>query len=327
MLIIGGIYMPDIKKKKEEEKNLSKDKQVEKQKEELAKSLGISLSDIEHVKMEKGEGKKHEFLKFRDPKNRSVRMLEIIDYNTNMNDMFKETQNSLNSIAHSTDEKANARETFEYNAKHKNQELNLLTLQEFRNIYYANKHLKWKNLKTKIRKQILYLLHHKKDLKIEKINVEYGFGIDENGKVIEVEVDMINKQYDAGYASTTAYKDTKTNELDQEDNLEDLSEEFSLNEDDLTEALSNIVVADDMPTITNAEPIKIKGETINYDILLNTYQYPETLDEMNLTNKQKAIYVALHKAINKKKEAGMQATNSKQYVLTNNHQNNNKEAA
>ena len=300
--------------------------EIEEQKKEIAKALGISLSDIEHVKMQKGEGKGHEFLKFRDPKNKSIRMIEIIDYNTNIKDMFKNTQNSSTSIAHSTDEKTNAREAFEYNANHKNKELSVLTLQEFRNIYYANKHLKWKSLKTKIRKQILYLLHHKKDLKIEKINMEYGFGIDENGKVIEVEVDMINKKYDAQYASTTTYQDTKANELDEEDKLEEMTEEFNISEDDLKDALNKIVINEDTPTITDAVPITIKGESIDMNLLIETYNMPEMLDKLNLTNNQKEIYKSLHKSINNKKKNNSEMTNNRQLVYTNNNNSNNSAA-
>ena len=103
----------------------------EEQKASLAKTFGLDLSDIEHVKLENGK----EFFKFIDPETREVKMVENLEHNSSMMSSFESVQQEL-SFFQGKDQKKNARDIYEYNMKNKNIELKLVSLSELKNNKY-----------------------------------------------------------------------------------------------------------------------------------------------------------------------------------------------
>lgn len=283
------------------EKNKEKDKQEKL--EEVAKVYGLSLKDIEHIKLENG----HEFFKFKDPKDQSIKMIEHTDYNTNMSDVFKNEQNTL-SDGKTKDENVNAKNIYG-NLENKNKELNLITITEFRSNEFKYKRI-IRTLKSNIRKQLIALISKRKELNLEYINIEYGIGINEDGEVLDPQVDNINRKINIKSAEVVKYDD-KTINVDQ-DNYE-----VELKDEELDSIIDEIVVVDDEPIVEEPKDMNVGGEKINTKVIVDAYNNEDILNSNEISDKQKNIYSLIIKSL--KNKLTKKAT--KKLVLNNNNNN------
>ena len=103
---------------KEKEKKQEQSKTEEQKKKELAQAFGIDLKDIEHVFLDNGR----EYFKFVNPKDKTVRMIENINYNNGMDIQFKSIQHEL-AFTQGQNKKENAQDIFEHNSQYNNIEL------------------------------------------------------------------------------------------------------------------------------------------------------------------------------------------------------------
>ena len=292
-----------IKKQKEEETKKSKD--ADAKKEEVAKAFGISLADIEHVELNNGK----EFFKFYNPKDRSVKMIENIDYGHNLSMQFKNIQQEL-SFAQSQDERDNAEAIYEHSTAHKNREIDLISMTELRSNRF--KYIREINRLSAIdRKRVRALIKSSEQLQLRYINIENAIGIDEDNNVIDVRFDYINNRAIIRNAKVLNYDDHKEY-TDSDDNVMTVSDE------EFDNAASQITVVDDEPTITEAdERLTVGGEDISLNTAVQLYQVPEAIDKMDMSPRQRHIYrgvvAAIKRRVNKNKLA---KTNQKQKIYT-----------
>lgn len=289
----------DIKEEKKEEKT------VEKKKEELAKTFGLSLSDVEHFKLDNG----HEFFKFKDPKDQTYRVIEHIDYNTSMNDVFKNTQDNLSS-AKTDDANTNARNIYDYNVKNKNTELELVTITDIKNDEFKYRK-KFRELPTRIFKQVQLLIKNHKKLNLRYINIDYGFGINEDGVVIDVNLDFVNGKANFKSAEVVKYDDK---EITVDEN--NIVVEFS--DAELDAICDTITVVDELPVVEDAKEIDVKGEKINSGIIAEGYKDPSIINNINISANQKIIYKAIISHLTKRLKKNKEKSKAKQYVLKKN---------
>lgn len=273
----------DNKKKKE---NKNKDK--EKQKEAVAKKYGISLADIEHVELDNGK----EFFKFYNPKDRSVKMIENIDYDHGLSTQFKNIQQEL-SYTQGSNERDNAEAIYEHTSEHKNIELNLIPIVELKSNRF--KYMRMINsLSTIDRKKVKALIKSSKELKLRYINIENAIGIDEQNSVIDVKFDYMNNRAVIRNAKVLNYQDHK----EYADNTEEVLE---ISEEEFNQIANGITISDDVPVVTEAdERIIVHGEEISINTAIQIYDYPETIDKMNLSTKQKGIYHGIVAALKRR---------------------------
>ena len=283
----------------------------EEKKKEIAKAFGLNLEDIQHYKLDNG----HEIFKFADSKDQSIKLIENIDYGTNMEDLFKGTQNSLTS-AQTDDSKGNARDIYMHNLNQKNMELKLITIAEFK----ANK---WKykrvlrNMSTRIRTQIKFLLKNSKKLNLKYINLDYGIGLNEKGEIIDVQVDFINRRVNIEVPQVVKYSNKSVDIDDQE---------YEVNDVEFEGLFSGINFDGNEPTAIEARDITIDGETINTKNIVDFYNTPELMDKMNINDKQKSIYSRVINKITKRIGKEVKKDN-RQFTLKNNHKNTDKKAS
>ena len=290
-------------------KENNKKKNPEEQKKEIAKTFGLNLEDIEHIKLDNG----HEFFKFRDPKDQSIRMIENIDYGADMDSLFKGTQNGLLS-AQTSDSKANARDIFVHNSNKKNMELTLLPISYIKDNKWKFKRM-LRTLNTEVRTQIRFLLKNSKKIDLQSINLDYGFGVTKEGKIIDVHVDFINRRVNMEFPQVISYGNGKvdTDDKDYEvsnTNIDGIFKEFNLD--------------GNTPTIEKPKNIEIDGETINTEVVLKIYEMPELIDRLEINSTQKEIYTRIVGMITDKlgKNKGTEKDNSRQLTLKNEHRNN-----
>ncbi len=293
----------DTKKGKNEEKS------KETKQKEIAKAYGLSLADIEHVKLENGK----EFFKFYNPKDRSVKMIENRDYGVNMSQSFKSIQQEL-SFTQGADSKGNAEEIYNHNLEYKHVELSLVPIAELKGNKY--KYIREINrLSTVDRKKLMALLKSAKEIDLTHVNIENAIGIDSRHQVIDVDYDYKNNHAIIKKAHVLNYQDHK--EMVDEDNVV-----VEISDADIDLVIDEITIADDTPTITEAKDIMIAGEKVNTKTLVECYNTPEIMDRINLNDKQKMIYAQLVRALKlriNQNTKGMK--NEKVKVLTKKHNN------
>ena len=296
---------------KEEKKN--EPKTIEEEKKDLAQTFGLSLEDIEHFKLDNG----HEFFKFKDPKDQSIKVIEHIDYNTNMNDMFKNTQNNLSS-AKTNDASINARNIYDYNVKNKNLEVNLVTITDIRNNEYTFKSkMREPSISTRISKQVQALIkaHEEERLNIRYISLDYGFGIDQDGVVIDVNYDFVNSKANFKTAEVVKYNDKEIT-VDENNYVVELTDE------EVDAICDQITVTEDEPVVEEAKNIEINGEQLNTKIIAEAYKDPSIINNNSISKKQQSMYRRIIDRLAKRFNNNKTNTKAKQFVLTNNNNNN-----
>lgn len=279
-----------------------KTKDTEQKKEELAKTFGLSLKDIEHFKLDNG----HEFFKFKDPKDQTFRIIEHRDYNTSMNDSFKSTQDNLES-AKTSDASNNARSIYDYNVKNKNIELKLVTITDIKNDEFKYRK-KFRELPTRIFKKVQLLIKSHKQLNLRYINIDYGFGINEDGVVIDCNLDFVKGTANFKSAEVVKYDD-------KEITVDDNNIVVTFSDAELDAICDNLTVVDDLPIVENAKDIEIKGERINTGIIAEGYKDNNVLANNNITQSQRNIYMAIVKHLAKRLAKNKEKTKPIQYVL------------
>lgn len=294
-------------------RELNDDKKVEKNKEEqrqeIAKVYGLSLADIEHVVLQSGK----EFFKFYNPKDRSVKMIENRDYGINMSQSFKTIQQEL-SFTQGKDAKENAEEIYNHNLEYKHVELSLVPVTELKGNKY--KYIRQINrLSTIDRKRLMALLKSADEIELAYINIENAIGIDSEHQVIDVDYDYKNNHAVIKKARVLSYQDNK--EMIDEDNIV-----VEISDADVDLVISEIIVADDLPTITEPKEIMVAGERVNTKTIIDCYNTPEIIDRINLNKKQKKIYTRIINAVKQKiQKRKKEKSNQKVKTLTKNDNN------
>lgn len=282
----------------------------EEQKASLAKTFGLDLSDIEHVKLENGK----EFFKFIDPETREVKMVENLEHNSSMMSSFESVQQEL-SFFQGKDQKKNARDIYEYNMKNKNIELKLVSLSELKNNKYHYKK-QIDSLSTIDRKKLITLLKYSEKLRITQINIENSIAVNEDGTVIDLQYDYANNK--AVIKSAAVYNNQ--NELTVSD--ESIDMEVDLSNIDFDKIVDELNIDESLNIPGN---ITVAGVTVTEEELRTAYHYPETIEKTTTSPKRKTILSRLIDAVsrNLKKKQGQENQNNKQFVLTNNNKNGN----
>lgn len=289
-----------------------KDNSPEEQKKELAKTFGINLSDIEHVKLENGK----EFFKFFNPETGTVKMVENRDHNTSLKENFESIQQEL-SYFQGKDDRKSAKDIYEHNMKHKNVELNLISLSELKNNKYKYKK-QIDALSTIDRKKLITLLKFSTKLHITHINIENSIGINKDGTVIDLQYDYAKNK--AIIKSASVYNNE--NELSISD--EEIDYEVELSNIDFDKIVDELDIDESLNIPGN---IIIANETITEEELRTAVKYPEAIEKVTATPKRKTIFQRLVDAVNRHlaKQNGQSKENNRQYVLTNNKKNNSDE--
>lgn len=194
--------MPNGQKQDETKKKNNAEKTEEQKKAEIAKAYGVNLSDIEHVKLtdKNGATNGQELFKFYNPKDRSLKIVEVPNDTTTAEQAFRTDQSSL-SFAQSADKRANAEAIYEYNARHKNVELDLIPIVDISRHSLKNKYREYLRPEYSKQRALLKLLDlylKAKEtidaaLKIRYVNFKHSFIVDENNNVIEANIDNQGK--------------------------------------------------------------------------------------------------------------------------------------
>jgi hypothetical protein len=263
-----------------EEKQEVRNGEPEKKKEEIAKTYGIDLAQIQHIKIENGS---KEFLKFMDPKDRSVKLVALFDRGINAQSSFENSQKGLSS-AHGDDNKENAREVFEHDMNYKYNVVNLTSMSEFKSNMFKYKKI-LRQLDTITRKKIKAIIKGSKkgNISLKYISFDYAIGIDENGNAIEAEYD-----YATNKAIVKGVKPENTK--DHNFNLEDDIETVQISEEELNSVFENITITPEGPTLISDKNVNIKGEEISTKTVVDLYNMPELMNKLNLDAAARNIY-------------------------------------
>lgn len=250
------------------------------QKEELAKTFGIDLKDIEHISINDGA---KEFFKIFNPKDRSIRLIEVYGKGNDVQKHFEEIQKGLTS-AQGDDAKSNARDVFEHELKYEHNEVNLISIAEFKSRVFRSKRL-LRNLDTITRKKVLAIIKgcRKSAINLKYINLENAIGVDEKGSVIEATYDYVtNKAYIKGAKVI--------NTKDQVFDIDKDIDEVVITSEALNGVFENIAITDDGPTLVSDRKITIKDTEISTKKVIDFYNMPELMDKETLSSKEREIY-------------------------------------
>lgn len=263
-----------------EDKKDIKTEEPEKKKEEIAKAYGIDLSQIQHIKIENGE---KEFLKFVDPKDKSVKLVALFNRGIDAQSSFESSQKDL-SIAHNDDNKSNAKEVFEHDMNYKYNVVNLTSMVEFKSNKFKYKRV-LRQLDTITRKKIQAIIKGSKkgNINLKYISFEYGIGIDENGNAIEADYDFASNKARLKGAELVNTKDHNFN-------LEDDIETVEISEEELNSVFENISITEDGPTLISDKKVNIKGTDISTKTVVDLYNMPELMNKMNFDSNARNIY-------------------------------------
>ncbi len=272
-----------------------KESNNQKVKEDIAKTYGLSLDDIEQVKLENGK----EFFKFYNPKDFSIRMLENNDYNNNLSVQFKDDQQQLtNAQKENSDD--NAKAIFDYQHKYEKKEITLIPIVDLENNFTQYSYV-FNSLDSKQILAIKTLIKCSEELELRYINIENALAIDQNNRVINAFYNPRSNEYEVRQATVMRYDDDKV--LVDDNNIE-----IELDNIDFDMIVKEIDVASD-------EPVEIAGEQIYPSQLkkFNDYSDNKNLidNNQNLSNKQKSIYRRLVEAYRR-----MTMSKAKQKVYT-----------
>lgn len=326
MLNLGKVKVGDCmdlvaQKKEEEKKPVSK----EQQKQDVAEIYGISLADIEEVRLADGK----EYFKFYNPEEKTVRMIENRRDGKNLSEQFKEVQQTL-SYSQGDNSAKNARAVFDYQLRYQNIELSLIPIRDLNDNRSKYRYL-FDGLDPEKKKEIRVLLENIDYLNLEYINIENTFGIDNKHRVIDANYNHQTGKCDLKAAQVKSYDDKKMSDSDADYSFDISDEEFDA-------AIEDIDVSSDTPTIHEAEEVNgiestktntstIRGRQINWAFTLQAYQYPEIIERSEMADYDKQIYHGLIRAIQRKRAKKHSMTNQKQYVLKQNQNNNRSQAA
>lgn len=299
---------------KEKDKKQQQSKTDEQKKKELAEAFGIDLKDIEHVVLDNGR----EYFKFVNPADKSVRMIENINYNNGMDMQFKSIQHEL-AFTQGQNKKENAQDIFEHNSQYKNTELKLILVTELKsNRFTYNREINRLNAVNK--KKLKALLKCSTQLRLKLINIENAIGINQNNEVIDVAFDYVNNKAHIKRSNTITY--TNTNEMT--DNIKAV---MDIPNETFDQLISGIDVVDDQITVSDSKDIVINGETITTSDLVNCYNMPEIMERSNMNSNKKSIMQGLLSAIQRKQQVKQNTmTKQKQKVLVKKNNRNNKAA-
>ncbi len=301
----------DGKEKKEEpaKKETSKEEEMK----GVAEVYGISLADIEEVRLPDGK----EYFKFYNPQDRTVKMIENRRDGKNLSEQFKEIQRTL-AASQGSDSLANARAVFDYQLKFENIELNLIPIRDLKGNSSSYRYL-LDSLDMGKKKSIRVLLENMDYLNLEYINIENAIGIDKDHRVINAEYNYQTGKCELKAAEIRNYETNKTSAYGD-------SYTFDVSEEEFDAIVSNVDVSSDIPTIipeeevhgkeesTNAAPT-IRGRSINMAFAIQVFMYPEIIERSELSDFDKQLYEGIARALRRKREKRASMTNSKQYVL------------
>ena len=235
------------------------DKEVSKE-EEISRIYGISLESIEHVSLKNGK----EFYKFYDSRLDKDIMLKRNDEHHNLSEEFKGVQENLDS-AKGSNSKENAEEVFKYQRTHTYNELNLYPVYQLENNPSLLAGLNNEQLEA-----LSLLMKNKDTLHIVSINPENGIAIDNEHKIITIELDKEKNSYEFNYPKQYKYDN---------DVVSNANATQSANEE-----LEEVEVADDIPK-------EIDGITIDPEHVKLYYDYPEILEkDQTLSEKHRNVY-------------------------------------
>lgn len=316
----------------DEQKNIPKEEptqsKVEQTKQDMAKVYGISLTDIEEVILPNGK----EYFKFFNPQERTIRMIENRRDTGNLSEQFKAAQLTI-SASQSENEKQNARAVFDHQLKYQNIELNLIPIRELKGNRLAYKHL-FDGLDVERKKSVRVLLENMDFLELDYINIENAIGIDHDNNVISSDYNALTGKCELKAAEIRNYSDKQ---LDSDD----LSYTFSIGDEEFDAAISDIIISDDTPIISEGYDIEakessvsvptaqptVRGTRINLRFALQAYQYPEIIERSELSSKDKMIYRGIVAAIHRKCQQTLGMNKNKQYVLKPKKTNQNQQTA
>lgn len=260
-----------------------------KQKEEVAKTYGINLDNMEQIKV-----KDKEFFKFVDPKDGTIKLIQNINEEYNLSEQFKETQQSYSSMQNSS-ELDNAANIFEFEQKYNKKELNLVPIHEL--CYIENGMLKLNirykqaidGLTAQQKFEIKQLLQVSEALQLRYINIENGIAIDSMNRVISATYNPSKQACDINTATVLKFDNDKKN-VNSDGYEIDLD---SIDFDSIVEELE----------VSNDNPIEIAGEEIKKSELENYYNYPELVDRnQQISERKRSIIAKLLIAYKKRKE-------------------------
>lgn len=213
----------------------------------ISQKYNLNLSQIEKVE---ANGKK--YIKFTDPKTNEIKMFEDLG-NKSITNEFSAEQN-LYSFAKTRDDNANISNAVDFRLRHDSDALEFVNITELINNYGSfEKQLDSMDLDQK--KVFRYLIVHRQDLHVEKINLKTNVALDKNNQVISTEINPATKEISSKYADVSKVENKKeVIDMNNETNYENM--EASNNED-----LNQVV---------------IDGEIINIKLF---YDYPELLEQ------------------------------------------------
>lgn len=283
---MGGKVM----EQKEKEKNKG---------EQVAKTYGINLENMEQIKI-----KDKDFFKFVDPKDGTVKLIENINEEYNLSEQFKETQQSYSSMQNSS-ELDNAANIFEFEQKYNKKELSLISISEL--CYIENGMLKLNikykevidGLTTQQKFEVKQLLQVSEALQLKYINVENGIAIDNMNRVISATYNPSKQACDLNTATVLRFDNDKMN-------VNSAGYEVDLDSIDFDTIVEELEVSND-------NPIEIAGEEIKKSELENYYNYPELVDRnQQISERKRSIITRLLVAYKKRKQMTKQQQLEKQ---------------
>jgi len=279
-----------------------------KKEEEVARPLGLDLENIEQVEL---KGK--EFFKFVDPKTGQIRIIQNLNDEANLSEQFKKIQQNY-SFAQRSDGISNANAIFASEAKHSRIEASLIpisqlcTLDNNTNILRTTSFFNniTVNLKPEQKLEAKHLLQASKALDLKYINLENGFAIDNQNRVISSTYNSQTKKCDLDVATTIKFQNDKkmVDENDFEIQLDRINFDAVVNEIELS----------------NDTPIVVAGEEIRKSDIEKYYNFPELLQREQMAQRRRVILDKLLQVYIKRnentKENNKENTKQNQLVLT-----------
>jgi len=288
----------------EEQKTITPEEETK----QVAELFGLSLSEIEQVKI----GNK-EYFKINIDGN--VRMIENIS-ESSLLEQFRYQQDNL-SFAQSDNEKQNAREIFNHQLRHQNIELSLSRAEDYIDKDEVN-HSRLVGLKpeTKSAVSALLRLHINGRIQLEYINLSESIAIDINGRVISAT--FVGDEIKIESATVIKHEDQKVG-------VNSDGEIVYISDMEIDSALDTILVPDDEMTIEDGEElfrvsnIIVGGVNIETEVLKAAKGDTTQINDANIPSRNKEIYRKLIEKMNKRKEQKRASkSNAKQYVLSQN---------